>query len=186
MRLEKKLNAFAKDSEFRFKELEENKAAIGSDSSVDKKKIEDALRNRSGSGADVTENKSYAARTIYESALAQFQRKNYAEAEKGFKRFLKDYPQDKLAANAYYWLGESYYARNSYDSAAMSFLDGSRKYPKSVKAGHSLLKLGASLTMLKEPKEACATFDEVEETYLPKDETLRSLLERERAKAGCR
>ncbi len=181
MRFEKKLDALTKDTEFRFKDLENdaNKKNDSSAESSDKKKIDD------DEPESVSEDTNRSAQTVYQTALAQLQRKNYKTAETGFMRFIDQYPQSKLSSNAYYWLGESRYAQKQYDAAAMAFLDGSRKFPKSVKAGHSLLKLGMSLHKLNEKKEACSTFDEVDETYVPRDETLKDLVERERLNAGC-
>jgi tol-pal system protein YbgF len=183
MRLEKKLESLSKDTDFRFKELEEKPKKSGDESSdySDKKKAD----TDTSASAGVTEDSSRSAQTVYQTALSQLQRKNFKNAETGFMRFIDRYPKNSLLSNAYYWLGESRYAQKQYDAAAMAFLDGSRKYPKSVKAGHSLLKLGMSLNKLDEKKEACSTFDEVEEVYLPKDDTLRNLIERERLNTGC-
>ena len=38
-----------------------------------------------------------------------------------FQSFLQTYPDSRLAPNAWYWLGESYYATASYELALKSF-----------------------------------------------------------------
>ena len=55
------------------------------------------------------------------------------------------YPNDPLAGNAQYWLGETYYVRKDYKNAAAAFAEGYQKYPKGPKAADDLLKLGMSL-----------------------------------------
>ena len=64
--------------------------------------------------------------------------------------------KDPLAGNAMYWLGRFPIAQGQYDQAAVTFLDAYRKYPKSAKAGESLLKVGLSMGNLGKKKEACA------------------------------
>jgi tol-pal system protein YbgF len=81
----------------------------------------------------------------------------YEEAEAVFKEFVTKYNKHDLTGNAYYWLGETYYARKQYDKSAVQFLKGYQDYPKSAKAADNLLKLGMSLGNLDQKKEACAT-----------------------------
>ena len=126
-----------------------------------------------------------SAQFLYDAAQAELQRKNFAAAEENFQRIIDDYPHYKLRPNAYYWLGETFYARKDYNKAAMAFLDGKRQYPNSPKAGHNLYKLAMSLHYLGESKEACIALDEVEQKYLPKDEGLRRPLITGKQKAGC-
>jgi len=131
------------------------------------------------------ESQGTSAQILYDAAQADLQRKNFASAEKNFQRIIDEYPHYKLRPNAYYWLGETYYARKDYNKAAMTFLDGKRQYPESPKAGHNLYKLAMSLHYLGESKEACIALQEVEQTYLPKDEGLRRPLMSGKTKANC-
>ena len=73
------------------------------------------------------------------------------------RAFIKKYPNDRLVADANYWLGETLFQRQRYREAAESFLGVSTKYEKSAKAPDSLLRLGQSLAALKEKEAACAT-----------------------------
>ena len=63
-------------------------------------------------------------------------------------RFLKKYPNDRLAPEAQYWLGESLFQRQRYRDAAESFLDVSTKFERSAKAPEALLRLGQSLAAM--------------------------------------
>ena len=40
---------------------------------------------------------------------------------KAFTKFIKEYPDNKLSSNAYYWLGETFYVRKNYQLAAYNF-----------------------------------------------------------------
>ncbi|MFA6020978.1 MAG: tol-pal system protein YbgF [Rhodospirillales bacterium] len=95
----------------------------------------------------------------YDKAYAALKGGNYAEAEKAFAAFVKANPNDALAGNAQYWLGESFYVRGDHQKAAETFAEGYLKYPKSAKASDNLLKLGLSLDALGKKKEACASYD---------------------------
>jgi tol-pal system protein YbgF len=83
---------------------------------------------------------------------------DYVDAENAFRAFVTAHPDHKLAGNAHYWLGETYYVRNDYNSAARTFAEGYRKFPKSAKGPDNLLKLGLSLARLGSKQDACATF----------------------------
>ena len=75
---------------------------------------------------------------------------------RGFSAFLTQNPQDPLAENARYWLGETYYARGDYARAAEVFVEGYQTSKTGPKAPDTLLKLGMSLSSMGKKKEACA------------------------------
>ena len=58
---------------------------------------------------------------LYNDGFKMFQDGDYAGAEKNFKAFVQRYPQHTLAANAQYWLAESYSARGDFQNAAIAF-----------------------------------------------------------------
>lgn len=122
-----------------------------------------------------------------ELALGQgfVQRKEYAAAEDSLRAFLKKYPNDKLVADAHYWLGESLYQRQRYRDAAESFLNISTKYESSGKAPDALLRLGQSLAALGEREAACATLGEVGRKYPRASSGVKQSVEREQKRAKC-
>jgi tol-pal system protein YbgF len=121
----------------------------------------------------------------YDTAYAYVLRKEYEQAEMGFRQFLQSYPRDRLAADATFWLGESYLQRQRYREAAEQFLKISRDYPKAGKAADSLLKLGVSLNGLGARDQACATFAKVSVDYPSASNAVRQGVERERRRARC-
>jgi tol-pal system protein YbgF len=104
-------------------------------------------------------------REQYARAFSLLEKRNYEEAGTGFDEFLKAHPDDPLADNARYWLGETYYARGDYAHSAEAFLDAYDKNKTGPKAPDTLLKLGLSLAALDKKKEACATFRELHRAF---------------------
>jgi tol-pal system protein YbgF len=81
------------------------------------------------------ENAAY--QTAYNSLIKQ----GDAVAAAGqFQSFLQSYPDSRLAPNAWYWLGESYYATASYELALKSFGILLERFSDSGKAPDALLK----------------------------------------------
>jgi tol-pal system protein YbgF len=126
-----------------------------------------------------------SAKDAYDLAFASIQRKEYEQAEMGFRQFLQSYPRDRQAVDATYWLGESYLQRQRYREAAEQFLKISRESPKAAKAPDSLLKLGMSLNGLGAKEQACATYAKVGVDYPSASNTVRQGIVRERRRSGC-
>lgn len=121
----------------------------------------------------------------YDSAYSSIVRGDYAAAETGFKKFLTDFPGDPRAADAQYWLGESYYSRHQYRDAATSYLATYKNHPTSQKAPDSLFKLGLSLEGLGETSAACATYGELTKKFPKAQSGLISRVSTQKQKLGC-
>jgi len=125
------------------------------------------------------------AKEAYDLAYASILRKEYEQAEMGFRQFLQSYPRDRLAVDATYWLGESYLQRKRYREAAEQFLKVSNEAPKSTKAPESLLRLGIALNGLGAKDQACATYAKAGIDYPSAPNSVRQGIERERRRSGC-
>src|SRR5262249_11481988 len=79
-------------------------------------------------GALATLAPSQTPRDEYDLAYGYVLRKDYALAEDAFHSFLSKYPNDRLAGDATYWLGESMFQRRRFRDAAEAFLNVSTKY----------------------------------------------------------
>src|SRR5581483_7719596 len=122
---------------------------------------------------------------LYETAYGYLLQRDYGAAEAAFDEFLRRYPNDPLAGNAQYWLGESLYVRGQYRAAAGAFLKGYQAYGKSAKAPESLLKLAMSLQRLGQKDAACSSYSELA-TKFPRDPGhVKSTAQAERQRAGC-
>jgi len=118
--------------------------------------------------------------TIYQTAYNDYIKGNYALAILGFKEFLNRFPQDTLAPNAQYWLGECYYSLKDFETAIREFERVVNDYPQSAKAPGSLLKIGYSLIELKRLEEAKARLTELLVKYpnSPEADQARDRLQR--------
>ncbi len=121
----------------------------------------------------------------YNYAFGLLRQASYDKAEIALKEFVRLHPKKKLASNARYWLGETYYVRAAYVQAAEVFLEGYQYDPKGVKAPDSLLKLGMSLSGLDKKREACAAFDKLIKDYPDVSAGLRNTVAREKQKNSC-
>jgi tol-pal system protein YbgF len=122
---------------------------------------------------------------LYEVAYSKIQSGAFAEAEALFQQFIEDYPDHKLAANSYYWLGETYYVRGDYERATRTFAQSYQKYPKGPKGPDNLLKLGLSLTAEGKSKDACVAFSQLSKEYPAAAPEIMKTADTERAKLGC-
>ena len=143
-------------------------------------------RNPSGTGAQqMVMAPTNTPKDEYDLAYGYVLRKDYALAEEGLRAFVKKYPQDRLVADANYWLGESLFQRQRYREAAESFLTVSTKFQTAGKAPDSLLRLGQSLAALKEKDAACATFGELPRKYPKAPPNVKQAAEKEQKRMGC-
>ncbi|MFO1154583.1 MAG: tol-pal system protein YbgF [Rhodospirillales bacterium] len=121
----------------------------------------------------------------YAAAFALMQKGNYAAAGAAFSDFLSRYPDDALAENARYWLGESYYARGDYSRAAETFFEAYDKNKTGPKAPDTLLKLGMALGNLDKKKEACASFRELSRAFPNAAAAIKDKAAQESKRLGC-
>ncbi len=125
-------------------------------------------------------------KAAYDAAFALLRQGRFDAAQAAFADFLARFPDHPLAANAQYWLGETFYVRKDYARAAEAFLKGYQEHRDRPKAADSLLKLGMSLGALGKNEEACAAFDELERGFENLDPRIRRRAKAERARFSCR
>jgi tol-pal system protein YbgF len=110
---------------------------------------------------------------------------DYAGAEAALKAFLAAHPNEPLAANAQYWLGQTYYQRNKYAEAASAFAEGYKRYPKGTKAPENLLYLGMSLARADQKKNACIALTQLDEAFPTAGAPIKQRATAERKRLGC-
>lgn len=121
---------------------------------------------------------------LYEKNYETLLRRQFGEAEAGFRQFLEKYPDHSLAGSAQYQLGETFYAQGNYQEAARNFLNAYKTYPKSRRAPDSLLKLGLSLRKMDQREQACAALGSVG-TEFPRAVEAKKRAQAEFKRAGC-
>ena len=110
---------------------------------------------------------------------------DYAGAEAAFHAFIEAHPNDPLAGNAHYWLGQSYYARSRFPEAAAAFAEGYKRFPKGTKAADDLLYLGMSLAKADQKKNACLALAQLSEAFPNPAAAIRERAAAEKKRLGC-
>jgi tol-pal system protein YbgF len=122
----------------------------------------------------------------YQDALDLLQAGKWADAEQAFASFVQEHPDDPRAPNASYWLGETYFFRKDYPTAAAVFARNYRTYGETgPRAPDNLLKLGMALAAMGDRDRACQTFAELAKRHANAPAPVRQALSRERSAAGC-
>ena len=195
--MDEKIDLINKDIDLRFNMMEGKQPAPPSASQTPKTSgaqpigassanAPKALTGDSVASADIGPIENETAKGIYQKALDELKAKNYDEAESGFNRVLKEYPNDALAGNAQYWLGEVYYVKKEYEKAAVAFAKGYQGYKSSPKSADSMLKLGMSMSALKKTAEACAAFTNLSKEFPKAEKNLKDRAEAEAKKLKCK
>jgi tol-pal system protein YbgF len=109
----------------------------------------------------------------------------YDEARAAFRGFADSHPDDALAPQAVYWIGDIAYVQKDYPTAARTFAEVIKKYPNSTRAPDSMLKLGQALIAGGQKKEGCTALAALPAKY-PK--AAKSLLDQgaEARRGVCR
>jgi len=121
----------------------------------------------------------------YNYAFGLLRQANYPAAEQALRAFVQRYPNDTLAGNAQYWLGETYYVRKDYANAAAVFAEGYQKYPKGGKAADDLLKLGMALGQLNQKADACRAFARLDRDFPTAPAGIKERAADEKKHLGC-
>ncbi len=121
----------------------------------------------------------------FDLALVTFNNGQFDAAETGFKGFLAQHPKDRLAPDATFYLGESYWKRGRAREAAEQYLKISTDYSKSARAPEALVRLGLALEKLGAKEQACATWSEVGRKYPSASATIRNGADREAKRLAC-
>ena len=121
----------------------------------------------------------------YNFARNFLMQRDYGRAEAALQIFVESNAGSRLAGNAQYWLGETYYVRNDFIRAAQTFAEGYQTYPDSSKAPDNLLKLGLSLANLERTEDACLTLSKLRSEYPEAPANILQRAQREFGRLSC-
>lgn len=122
---------------------------------------------------------SPSAVQMYEASLQQLRRGSPSTARAGFRQFLQLYPTAPEAADATYFIGESF-ATEAPDSAAAYYLKVADAYPQSARAASALYRLGAMAEAARDTSAARGYYQRLTTKYPTSNE---AALARDRLKA---
>ena len=134
-----------------------------------------------GAGIDFAD----APKQQFNAAVDSYRAGQYAQAETQFRAFLTANATHRLAPDAIFYLGETYFQRSRPREAAEQYLKLSTDFAKSSRAPEGMLRLGQSLAMLGSNDQACATFAEVGKRYPTAAPPIKKSAEREMQKDHC-
>ncbi len=105
----------------------------------------------------------------YQQARTLLGEGRYEAAATEFLRYLEAEQKGLLAANARYWLGETFYVQGRYDEAAAEFSRVAADYPDSGKVPDALLKLGYTQDEMGDTSAAVLTLERVRQDFVGAD-----------------
>jgi tol-pal system protein YbgF len=126
-----------------------------------------------------------SANEQFNFAFGLVKQADYPGAEAALKAFLDAHPNDSLAGNAQYWLGQTYFARNKFPEAATAFAEGYRRFPKGAKASEDLLYLGMSLGKADQKKNACLALAQLDQAFPNAANAVKERASAEKKRIGC-
>jgi tol-pal system protein YbgF len=102
----------------------------------------------------------------YDRAMNLMSRAQYSEAAAAFRAYADINPNDTdLSPQAIYWVANISFIRQDYASAARTFAEVIKKYPKSQRAPDAMLKLAQAFLSLGQKSEGCTTLGLIKSKY---------------------
>jgi tol-pal system protein YbgF len=132
-----------------------------------------------GGASGVSGANNASAVQMYEASLQQLRRGSTGTARAGFRQFLEQYPTAPEAADATYFIGESF-STEAPDSAAAYYTQVAEKYPSSPRAASALYRLGSMAESAKDTTAARGYYQRLIAKYPTSNE---AALARDRLKA---
>lgn len=102
-----------------------------------------------------------AARAVYTGG-------DMEAAGRAFEDFVARYGSNTRAPEAYYWLGESYFARKGYQTATAAYANALKARPTTAWAPGAMARLAQSLAYSNQAPQACAALAEFDSRYAAK------------------
>jgi len=112
--------------------------------------------------------------SLYMKGLDVFKAGDMPAAREIFTKFLEQYPQHDLAANAHYWIGETHYSEKGYEPAILAFQEVIKNYPTKDKVPAAMLKQAMAFNAINDSKSAKYVLKKLTEAFPKSDEAARA------------
>lgn len=113
---------------------------------------------------------------LYMKALNTFKSGDLPAAREQFTAFIEKNPQHELAANAHFWIGETYYGEKNYEQAILAYQEVIKNYPGKDKVTAAMLKQAMAFSDIHDVKSAKYVLKKLLEGY-PKSEEAKKARE---------
>lgn len=110
---------------------------------------------------------------LYQQGYEAMKAGEPAKAREHFSNFLEQHPKHNLAANARYWIGETYYSEKNFELAVLEFQEVIKNFPDKDKAPAAMLKQGMAFRELGDTKSANYILKKLVDEY-PKSEEAKT------------
>ncbi|SDL40840.1 tol-pal system protein YbgF [Maridesulfovibrio ferrireducens] len=134
--------------------VEEEVVVVGGSESSEEK----PWMNVPGENAEHTQTQGVASSSngadLYQEGVRLVMNDKPLEARAKLTEFLKNNSSGKLAPNALYWIGETYYSEKSFAQSILKFKEVSRRFPKANKVPDAMLKIGLAYDKLGDKENA--------------------------------
>jgi tol-pal system protein YbgF len=115
------------------------------------------------------------AQAAYQAGLHDYRSRKYKEAAKKFQQVLRSYPQDEMAGNAQFYLGEIAYTQQRYPDAVKAYDAVLESFSGSPKAPAAHLGKGNALLQLNQKDEGIRELRRLIQNYPQTPEARQAL-----------
>ena len=131
--------------------------------------LEKTVREQQVKGTATPKETVVTPEALYQKALDTYRANDPGKSREMLTRFLQQHPKYDLAANAQYWIGETYYSEKNYEQAILAYQDVIKNYPGKEKIPAAMLKQGMAFADLGDVKSARFVYGKLKEDF-PKTE----------------
>lgn len=110
---------------------------------------------------------------------------DFSGAQSVFQQYLDLNPDAADRGDVYFWLGETYYAKSGFSSAAEAYIASMRAAPKGDYAPEAMVKLAATARSLGKNNMACQTLASFPTQYPNAVSAVREKARIEKLRSGC-
>jgi tol-pal system protein YbgF len=128
--------------------------------------LEKAIDQQQKKGGEAPAKQSdTSAETMYQQGVDLVKNGDTQKARETLTTFIEKYPKHDLAANAHYWIGETYYTEKSYDQAILEFEKVIKNYPDKEKVPAAMLKQGMAFKAIGDKKSGSYVLNKLIEKF---------------------
>jgi tol-pal system protein YbgF len=144
-------------------------------------KLEQGLAGMAEQQKKSAELQQQTPEALYQQGLDAMKGGDSGKARELLTKFLDQNPKHKLAANAHYWLGETYYSEKNFEQAILEFQEVIKNFPEKDKVPAAMLKQGMAFKEMGDSKSSLYIYKKLTEEY-PKSEEAKIAREKLRTK----